>query len=125
MRLLAQRLQCPQVLDRLRLRHLVKFLLGTLTWSWLYVWQSEEAAQEVRGQSDSDWAADKVTRRSVSSGFVARGARVIETWTQGQQLVALSSGEAEFYASGSAAARFAPSRPVPPGGERASPPRPQ
>ena len=36
-------------------------------------------AKELRGQSDSDWAADKATRRSVSSGIVARGGHVLET----------------------------------------------
>ena len=89
-----------------RLRHLVKCLLGTREWAWVYAWQTEEEAKELRGQSDSDWAQDKSTRRSVSSGFVSRGRHVLETWTQGQQLIALSSGEAEFYAAGSAAARL-------------------
>ena len=37
---------------------------------------------------------------------MARGRHVLETWTQGQQLIALSSGEAELYAVGSAAARL-------------------
>ena len=37
---------------------------------------------------------------------MARGRHVLETWTQGQQLIALSSGEVEFYAAGSAAARL-------------------
>ena len=106
-RLLTRVLVCPCRLDLHRLRHLTKFLLGTKDWAWVFAWQTKEEAAQLRGQSDSDWAQDKHTRRSVSSGFVARGRHVLETWTQGQQLIALSSGEAEFYAAGSAAARLA------------------
>ena len=87
----------------LRLRHLVKFYLGTQDWAWVFRLQTE--APELTGTSDSDWAHEPVTRRSVSSGYVALGGHILEFWTVGQQLVALSSGEAEFYASGSAAAR--------------------
>ena len=105
-RLLTRVLVCPCKLDLHRLRHLVKFLLGTKEWAWVFAWQPTEEAAQLRGQSDSDWAQDHATRRSVSSGFVARGRHVLETWTQGQQLIALSSGEAEFYAAGSAAARL-------------------
>jgi len=103
-RLLTQFLSRPRRLGLMRLKHLVKYLLGTRSWSWLFAWQSRPAAMV--GDGDSDWASDGETRRGVSSGLVVYGTRCPEHWVQGQQVVALSSGEAEFYAAGSTAVRL-------------------
>ena len=54
--------------------------------------------------SDSDWAGCRVTRRSMSGGLITLGDSVIKSWANRQASVALSSGEAEFYAAGKAAA---------------------
>ena len=101
-RLLAQKLNEPTNHDMLRLKHVIKYLLGTADWAWSFIFQKR--SEDLQAQSDSDWAADVETRKSVSSGFLRNGAHVWEHWCTGQQLVALSSGEAEFYAAGKAAA---------------------
>jgi hypothetical protein len=101
-RCLAQVLSSPCVLDMLILKHLVKCLIGTRTWLWVFHFQ--EMPKLLDAGSDSDWAQDPVTRKSVSSGFLRWGKHIWEHWCSGQQLVALSSGEAEFYAGGKAAA---------------------
>ena len=56
------------------------------------------------GHSDSDWAADKESRRSTTGFVIQHGYHVIETGSASQQTSALSSAEAEFYASGRASA---------------------
>ena len=48
--------------------------------------------------TDSDWAGDKLTRRSTSGGMVCWGRSVLKSWSTRQTVVARSSGEAEFYA---------------------------
>lgn len=48
--------------------------------------------------ADSDWATCQHTRKSVSSLSVRLGSHLIESSCARQTLVALSSGEAEFYA---------------------------
>ena len=47
--------------------------------------------------TDSDWAGDRSSRKSTSGGVVCLGHHVIKSWSSMQQLVALSSGEAELY----------------------------
>ena len=68
---LAQVLNAPKVLDMMKLRHLVKYLIGTKEYCWLFYFQEEP--RYVEGFSDSDWAEDKETRKSVSSGFLRSG----------------------------------------------------
>ena len=53
--------------------------------------------------SDSDWAGSKSTRKSTSSGTMFLDGQVIYTFSRNQKSVALSSGEAEYYAGASAA----------------------
>jgi hypothetical protein len=48
---------------------------------------------------DSDWAGCKSTRKSTSGGAVTWGGGLLKTWSRTQGCVALSSGEAEFYAA--------------------------
>ena len=53
--------------------------------------------------SDSDWAGNKSSRKSTSSGSMFLDGQVIYTFSRNQKSVALSSGEAEYYAGASAA----------------------
>ena len=50
-------------------------------------------------QTDSDWATDPVTRRSVSAGAMYIGKHMIKSWSKVQALTALSTAEAELYAA--------------------------
>ena len=47
---------------------------------------------------DSDWAGDRVSRKSTSGGMVFRGHHLIKACSTNQQIIALSGGEAELYA---------------------------
>jgi hypothetical protein len=48
---------------------------------------------------DSDWAGCKVTRASTSGGAATWGGGLLKSWSKTQGSIALSSGEAEFYAA--------------------------
>ena len=50
-------------------------------------------------QSDSDWAGERKTRKSVSSGNIRFGHHLLRSWSKDQSVIALSSGEAELYAA--------------------------
>ncbi len=51
------------------------------------------------GYSDSDWATDKLTRRSTTRFVIQNGRHTIDTGSASHLTIALSSAEAEFYAS--------------------------
>ena len=47
---------------------------------------------------DSDYGGCKTTRKSTSGGVVLLGGHMIKSWSTNQAVIALSSGEAEYYA---------------------------
>ena len=48
--------------------------------------------------SDTDWAGCKATRKSTSGGVACVGCGVVKSWSKTQGSIALSVGEAEYYA---------------------------
>ena len=48
---------------------------------------------------DSDWAGCTATRRSTNGGCIMVGDLCVKAWSTTQKVVALSSGEAEYYAA--------------------------
>ena len=62
--------------------------------------QTEADAGVLSGYSDSDWASDVTTRRSTSGYCIFHGKHLVEAGSASQHTIALSSGEAEFYACG-------------------------
>ena len=47
--------------------------------------------------SDKDWAGCRSTRKSTSGGIIMHGDHFIKSWSRQQNLVSLSSAEAELY----------------------------
>ena len=47
--------------------------------------------------TDTDWAGCTRTRKSTSGGCITFGTHNIKCWSTTQAVIALSSGEAEFY----------------------------
>jgi hypothetical protein len=47
---------------------------------------------------DLDWAGSRETRKSSLGGVILLGSHLIKSWASNQNVVALSSGEAEYYA---------------------------
>ena len=90
------------------LRHLAMYLGGTVHQGMLLTAQragegllGERYASEwaLEAFSDSDWASQKADRKSVSSGVIAIQGNVVCTSARTQRTIALSSAEAELYAS--------------------------
>ncbi len=60
--------------------------------------QNGERGTELIVYSDSDWARCRTTRKSRSGGMILMSGGLIQSWSNRQGSVALSSGEAEYYA---------------------------
>ena len=85
----------PKVIDELKLRKLAKYLKKHPREIWLYEYQT--CPGELWNYTDSDWATDEQTRRSMSCSVERFGKHMVESSCGRQSLVALSSAEAEFY----------------------------
>jgi len=100
---LATDLSAPTRLTELRTKRVARFLQRRPNVEWRFPVKDEEPGA-VTGYSDSDWAADRATRRSTSGVSLMHNGHLIDMISAGQGTVALSSAEAEFYALGRMAA---------------------
>ncbi|CAE7357043.1 RE1, partial [Symbiodinium sp. KB8] len=108
-RSLASKMSRPTVNSMKALRQLGAYLCGASNQGVLL--KAKGPSEGVLGQvydgggyaleaySDSDWAASRAHRRSVSSGMVFYGGCLIHSSSRTQRLIALSSGEAEVHAA--------------------------
>ena len=90
-------MSAPTVRDEEKVRRLVRYLRGKPKGETLFRWQGD--TPDITVYTDSDWANDARTRRSHSGGVILRGAHLLGHWCRIQSVVALSSAEAELYAS--------------------------
>ena len=86
----------PTRLHMLQLKRLVRYLVKYPKEVWEYNLQDEPSAVQV--YSDSDWATCQRTRKSMSCYAIRFGEHLLDTSCARQSTVALSSGEAEYYA---------------------------
>ena len=63
----------------------------------MFVWQN--APTGLTMLCDSDWAGERKTRKSVSSGHIRFGHHLLRSWSKDQSTITLSSGKAELYAA--------------------------
>eukprot|EP00971_Amphidinium_carterae_P021743 428837-Amphidinium_carterae.1 len=89
-------LQSPSAADMRRLKRLARYLKHS---EYFGVWTDErEPISEVNIYSvDTDWAGDRVNRKSTSSCHVFVGGALLYDSSKLQSIHALSSGEAELY----------------------------
>ena len=92
----AKRMGKPRRPDWSLLKRIGRYLLGHPRAVQLLEWQ--ERPSGLSTYVDSDWAGDKETCKSTSGGMVFRGSHLLKSWSTNQQVIALSSGEAELYA---------------------------
>ena len=95
------RMSRPTVDDMVRLKRVGRYLIHRPRAPYLYRWQA--ANPPVRSYSDSDWAGDRRTRKSVSGGALYLGGHLVKSWAKVQTSIATSSAEAELYAACKAA----------------------
>ena len=91
----------PRVGDERMIVRAVEYLRRHPRWIAVYSWQ--KAPGGITVFTDSDWGGCTRTRRSTSGGVALHGSHCLLTWPRTQQLVALSSAEAELNASVKAA----------------------
>ena len=93
----------PRASGEARMKRIARYLLKypALVWKFGRA-ESEEDVVDVF--SDSDWAACRRSRRSTSGGVIAVDGAAVKHWSSTQSTVAMSVGEAEYYALVKAAA---------------------
>ena len=85
----------PRQSDIKKAKRLGRYLLGRPRYVMKFTFQSQVHAVNIF--TDLDWAGDKVTRKSTSGGILQLGNHCLKSWSSTQTVIALSSGEAEFY----------------------------
>ena len=86
----------PAVCDLQPLKRMGRYLTLHPRCISVYFWQDEPKTIDM--YSDSDWGGDLVTRRSTSGGCLMRGDHLLVHYARTQQVVSLSSAEAELHA---------------------------
>ena len=85
-------------------KRLARYLLMYPRLVWRFMNEANVGEEYLEVFSDSDWAGDRVTRRSTSGGMAVLAGGLLKSWSSTQGTVAMSSGEAEYYAMVKAAA---------------------
>ena len=60
---------------------------------------SEDDPTAIKAYVDSDWAGCRRSRKSTSGGVLVFGESAVKGWSSTQAVIALSRGEAEYYAA--------------------------
>ena len=85
----------PRNKDLRQLIHLGRYLIGKPRIVTQYAYQKDFKIMDV--WSDTDHAGCLETRKSTTGGIIMFGKHAIKHWSITQSLIALSSGEAEYY----------------------------
>ena len=83
----------PQSADWIRLKHLLRYLKGTVTHGLYF---NSRSSPSLTAFSDADWAGDNNDRRSTSGFLVYFGNNLVSWSSKKQPTVARSSTEAEY-----------------------------
>ena len=90
----AQFSNCSTAQHFTSLKRVLLYLKGTASWKIIYT--KSDGQRKVELYSDTDWAANKLDRRSWSGSAITVDGNLIGWWCRKQQVVALSSMEAEY-----------------------------
>ena len=85
----------PRKRDWRKLIRFGKYLLGNGRYVCKYDYQDE--VRKIDVWTDTDYAGCRETRKSTSGGVIQLGKHTIRGWSNTQKVIALSSGEAEYY----------------------------
>ena len=99
---LARHMSAPTKGNWSQLKRLGRYLKGRPRLQQCFDWQPTPGV--LKTYSDADWAGCRDTRKSTTGGCITLGKHTLKGWSKTQSLIALSSGESEFYATLKAAA---------------------
>ena len=88
----------PTEADVKAMNRLIKFLKGLPRMVQRMPFE-DRPPTVVEAYVDSDWAGCRKSRKSTSGGIVYLGGVPVRAWSSNQNVIALSSGEAEYYAA--------------------------
>ena len=88
----------PTEMDVRALNRLIKFLKGLPRMAQRIPFE-DRPPTVVEAYVDSDWAGCRKSRKSTSGGILYLGGVAVRAWSSNQNVIALSSGEAEYYAA--------------------------
>ena len=93
---LARSMSAPTEADYEKLKRLGRYLVERPKYVQRFEYQRDVHA--LNCFTDSNWAQCEATRKSTSGGTIAIGNHIIKSWSKTQSVIALSSGDAEYYA---------------------------
>lgn len=97
--LVSRYMENPGHTHLLAVKRLLRYLKGTLDFGIMFPAEHDNLRQELMGFSDSDWCGDKSDRKS-TTGYIFKFGEAPVSWcSKKQQVVALSSCEAEYIAA--------------------------
>ena len=96
----------PTVQSMAALKRVARYFLKHPSMQFEYWLTPISEASVLEGCSNSDWAGCLTTSRSMSGGVVTLAGCTVKSWSNRQDSVVLSSGEAEYYACVKAAAEL-------------------
>ena len=79
------------------LKHLARFLKGTQHWG-VFIKAESNTPHVLKIRTDADWAGEKRTRKSTSAGHLLVDSSLLGSFSRRQSVIALASGESEYYA---------------------------
>ena len=85
----------PRTSDWMLLKRVGRYLIGRPRLVQTFCWQ--QCPSCLSTFTDSDWAGDRISRKSTSGGVIQLGSHTLRSWSSTQPTIALSSGEAELY----------------------------
>ena len=88
----------PTVTDAKAIARLCRFLKGLPRMVQRIPFE-DRPPKIIEAYVDSDWAGCRKTRKSTSGGILYFGGVAVRGWSTNQAVIALSSGEAEYYAA--------------------------
>ena len=90
----------PKMSDWDSLVNFARYLIGKEKHVQLFNYQramADFSLKHITVWSDTDYAGCPISRKSTSGGVCMLGGHVIKSWCSTQAILALSSGEAEYY----------------------------
>merc|ERR1712016_553634 len=92
---MSRQMSRPRIIDMVKMKRFARYLKDKERVVTKYRYQDK--VKEIVAWTDTDFEGCHETRKSTSGGVIMLGEHMIKSWSLTQTVVALSSGEAEYY----------------------------